>query len=262
VTPVSSLIEETDGAVRILRLNRPNAMNALDSELVRALSAALARARDDASIRAVLLTGEGGSFCSGADLKEALATLGQGASLGERVLPFQENVRIIASMPKPVVAAVDGAAVGFGADLALACDLRVLSDRAYLQEKFVGIGLMPDGGATFWLPRLVGVGRALELLLLGDKIEAARALELGLANRIVSPDSIVAEALALCRRLADGPPLALARIKMATRDALSSTLDEALAREATGQSELLRSGDLAEGVGAWAARRAPNFRGR
>jgi 2-(1,2-epoxy-1,2-dihydrophenyl)acetyl-CoA isomerase len=261
VTPVSSLIEETDGAVRILRLNRPNAMNALDSELVRALSAALARARDDASIRAVLLTGEGGSFCSGADLKEALATLGQGASLGERVLPFQENIRIIASMPKPVVAAVDGAAVGFGADLALACDLRVLSDRAYLQEKFVGIGLMPDGGATFWLPRLVGVGRALELLLLGEKIEAARALELGLANRVVSPDSAVAEALALCRRLADGPPLALARIKMATRDALSSTLDEALAREATGQSELLRSADLAEGVGAWAARRAPNFRG-
>ena len=261
MTGVSSLLEETDEKVRILRLNRPNAMNALDTELVGSLAAALGRARDDASIRAVLLTGEGGSFCSGADLKEALATIGQGKSLGARVVPFQENVRIIATMAKPVVAAVDGAAVGFGADLALACDLRVLSDRAYLQEKFVGIGLMPDGGATFHLPRLIGIGRALELLLLGEKVEAVRALELGLANRVVPPDAVVGEALALCKRLAEGPPLALARIKTATRDALSSTLDEALAREAAGQAELLASADLAEGVSAWAARRPANFRG-
>ncbi|HEX6271533.1 MAG TPA: enoyl-CoA hydratase-related protein [Polyangiaceae bacterium] len=259
---VSSLVEESDGAVRILRLNRPATMNALDTELVGALAAGLGRARDDESVRAILLTGEGGSFCSGADLKEALATIGQGQSLDQRVAPFQENIRIIAGAPKPVVAAVDGAAVGFGADLALACDLRVLSDRAYLQEKFVGIGLMPDGGATFWLPRLVGIGRALELLLLGERIEASRALELGLANRVVAPDALFGEALALCRRLADGPPLALARIKLATRAALSSTLDEALAREATGQGELLRSADLAEGVGAWAGRRKAAFQGR
>ncbi|HVR21312.1 MAG TPA: enoyl-CoA hydratase-related protein [Polyangiaceae bacterium] len=259
---LSSLIEETDDKVRILRLNRPAAMNALDTELVGALGAALVRARDDAAIRAILLTGEGGSFCSGADLKEALATLGQGQGLDARVAPFQENIRLIAGTPKPVVAAVDGAAVGFGADLALACDLRLLSVRAYLQEKFVGIGLMPDGGATFHLPRLVGIGRALELLLLGEKIEAARALELGLANRVVAVEALFDEALALCRRLAEGPPLALARIKAATRAALSSTLDEALAREGAGQAELLRSADLAEGVGAWAARRKANFQGR
>jgi 2-(1,2-epoxy-1,2-dihydrophenyl)acetyl-CoA isomerase len=262
MTGVSSLIEQTDDKVRILRLNRPSVMNALDTELVHALSAALGRARDDASVRAILLTGEGGSFCSGADLKEALATLGQGASLGDRVLPFQENIRIIASTPKPVVAAIDGAAVGFGADLALACDLRILSDRAYLQEKFVGIGLMPDGGATFHLPRLIGIGRALEALLLGEKIEAPRALELGLANRVVSVETLFHEALTLCRRLAEGPPLALSRIKAATRAALSSTLDEALVREGTGQAELLRSADLAEGVSAWAGKRNPNFQGR
>jgi enoyl-CoA hydratase/carnithine racemase len=262
VSAVSSLIEEHDDKVRVLRLNRPAVMNALDTELVHALSGALARARDDDAVRAVLVTGEGGSFCSGADLKEALAALGQGQPLEERVGPFQENIRIIAGMPKPVVAAVDGAAVGFGADLALACDLRVLSERAYLQEKFVGIGLMPDGGATFHLPRLVGVGRALELLLLGEKIEAARALELGLANRVVPPDALHTTALELCRRLADGPPLALSRIKLATRNALASTLDEALAREGKGQAELLRSADLAEGVGAWAMRRKANFQGR
>jgi enoyl-CoA hydratase/carnithine racemase len=262
MTGVSSLIEETDGAVRVLRMNRPATMNALDTELVGALGAALGRARDDATVRAVLLTGEGGAFCSGADLKEALATIGKGVSLGDRVLSFQEIVKLITSAPKPVVAAVDGAAVGFGADLALACDLRVLSNRAYLQEKFVGIGLMPDGGATFHLPRLVGVGRALELLFLGEKIEAARALELGLANRVVSPDALYGEALALCHRLAEGPPLALSRIKMATRAALSSTLDEALAREAAGQAELLRSADLMEGVSAWAAKRKASFQGR
>jgi enoyl-CoA hydratase/carnithine racemase len=237
-------------------------MNALDTELVQALGAALGRARDDDAVRAILLTGEGGSFCSGADLKEAMATIGTGGSLDGRVAPFQESVRIIASVPKPVVAAVDGAAVGFGADLALACDLRVFSERAYLQEKFVGIGLMPDGGATFHLPRLVGLGRALEFLMLGEKIEAPRALELGLANRVVAPEALHAETLALCRRLADGPPLALSRIKLATRAALSSTLDEALAREGAGQGELLRSADLAEGVSAWAMKRKANFQGR
>jgi enoyl-CoA hydratase/carnithine racemase len=259
---VSSLLEDQDDKVRILKLNRPQAMNALDTELVAALGAALARAHDDASVRAILVTGEGGSFCSGADLKEAMATLGQGKPLGERVIPFQAIVKSIAATPKPVVAAVDGAAVGFGADLALACDLRVLSDRAYLQEKFVGIGLMPDGGATFHLPRLVGIGRALELLLLGEKIEAARALELGLANRVVAPEACVPEALALAKRLSEGPPLALSKIKMATRAALSSTLDEALSREGAGQSELLSSADLVEGVSAWAAKRKPNFQGR
>src|SRR5687768_17704892 len=172
-------------------------MNALDTELVHALSGALARAWDDEAVRAVLVTGEGGSFCSGADLKEALATLGQGQALDERVGPFQENIRIIAGMPKPVVAAVDGAAVGFGADLALACDLRVLSERAYLQEKFVGIGLMPDGGATFHLPRMIGVGRALELMLLGERVDAELAKTLGLANRVVDVDALEPTALEL-----------------------------------------------------------------
>ena len=259
---VSSLIEEHDDKVRILRLNRPAVMNALDSELVLSLGKALESAQNDDSVRAILVTGEGGSFCSGADLKEAMATVGSGGSLEGRVVPFQAMIRTIVETPKPVVAAVDGAAVGFGADLALACDLRLLSDRAYLQEKFVGIGLMPDGGATFHLPRLIGVGRALEALFFGEKIDATRSLELGLANRVVSSDALFSEALAVCKRLAEGPPLALARIKMAVRAALSSSFDEALAREGTGQAELLRSADLAEGVTAWAMKRKANFQGR
>ena len=211
------LLEERHGAVALLKLNRPGALNALDSELVRALGDALERTTADASVRAVVITGEGGAFCSGADLKEALGSLGAGADLGGRLAAFQRNVRLIAAAPQPVIAAVDGAAVGFGADLALACDLRLLSERAYFQEKFVGIGLMPDGGGTFMLPRLLGLGRALELMLLAERLDAPRAVELGLGLRVVPATELQAQALALATRLAEGPPLALASIKLATR---------------------------------------------
>jgi 2-(1,2-epoxy-1,2-dihydrophenyl)acetyl-CoA isomerase len=256
------LLEERLGAVALLRLNRPEALNALDSELVQALGDGLSRVTADPGVRAVVLTGDGGAFSSGADLKDALRDLDAGAALGERLESFQRSVRLIARAPQPVIAAVDGAAVGFGADLALACDLRLLSERAYFQEKFVGIGLMPDGGGTFHLPRLLGLGRALELLLLGEKVEAERAVELGLGMRVVPSARLVAEALALAQALAEGPPLALAAIKRATRASLEGSLDEALTREATGQAELLRSADLREGVLAWKERRKPHFSGQ
>jgi 2-(1,2-epoxy-1,2-dihydrophenyl)acetyl-CoA isomerase len=257
-----TLLADRDGAVAVLTLNRPAAMNALNDELVRGLAAALENAAADAGVRAVVLQGAGGSFCSGADLKEALSQLGAGTALETRLAPFQASIRAIATAAKPVIAAVDGAAVGFGADLALACDLRLLSDRAYLQEKFVGIGLMPDGGGTFHLSRLVGLGRALEFLMLGERVEAAHALELGLANRVVSAAELSREAIALAKRLAEGPPLALAAIKRATRAAMSGTLEEALAREASGQAGLLASADLREGIAAWTERRPATFSGR
>ena len=256
------LLEERRGAVALLRLNRPAALNALDGELVGALCRALESVTLDPAVRAIVLAGSGGAFCSGADLKEALRDLDAGLALGERLAAFQKNVRLIVGSDKPVIAAVDGAAVGFGADLALACDLRLLSERGYLQEKFVGIGLMPDGGGTFHLARLVGLGRALELLLLGERIEAARAVELGLALRVVPEPQLLEEALALAERLADGPPLALAAIKHATRQSVAGTLDDALAREASGQTKLLQSADLREGVVAWTERRKPRFNGR
>jgi enoyl-CoA hydratase/carnithine racemase len=242
-------------------MNRPASKNALDAELVGALGAALGRAAEDDSVRAIVLTGEGGSFCSGADLKDAMQQLASGVALETRLVAFQASITAIANARKPVIAAVDGAAVGFGADLALACDLRLLSERAYLQEKFVNIGLMPDGGGTYHLARLIGPGRALELLLLGEKIEAPRALELGLANRVVPSERLLPAALELAATLAEGPPLALAEIKAAARAGLSGTLAEALAREAEGQARLLRSDDLREGVLAWMERRKPSFRG-
>src|SRR5882724_13545499 len=173
----SVLLVEREGPVATLIMNRPQTKNALDPELLEALAAGLNEVAADESVRAVVLTGSGDAFCSGADLKGALGDLEAGADLGPRIAKFHALIRAIVEAPKPFIAAVRGPAVGFGADLALACDLRVMGQDAYIQEKFVAIGLMPDGGGSFWLPRLVGVGRALEYLLLGTRIDAALARE-------------------------------------------------------------------------------------
>lgn len=258
----SILLEARHGAVAVLTMNRPRAKNALDRELVRALGRALAEAGGDPAVRAIVLAGAGGSFCSGADLKNTgldFSDLGRG--LGERMHEFHAIIRAIASAPKPVVAAVDGPAVGFGCDLALACDLRLATPRAYFQEKFVKIGLMPDGGGTFFLPRLVGTARALEMMMTGVAVDGARAEALGIVNRLSPPEALAADALALAESLAKGPPLALAEMKRAVYDGLASTLDAALDRERDGQLRCLTSADCVEGVMAWMERREPSFRG-
>ena len=256
----SVLLVERAGPVATLILNRPETRNALDPELLAALAAALSEVALDASVRAVVLTGAGDAFCSGADLKGALGDLEAGTDLGPRIEQFHALIRAIVQAPQPFIAAVRGPAVGFGADLALACDLRVLSRDAYIQEKFVAIGLMPDGGGSFWLPRLVGIGRALEYLLLGTRIDADSALTLGLANRVVDDER--SEARMLAETLAQGPPLALSAIKQAVRQAASGTIDAALEREKIGQTALLHSTDFREGVAAWSGKRAPKFTGQ
>jgi 2-(1,2-epoxy-1,2-dihydrophenyl)acetyl-CoA isomerase len=258
----SVLLVEREGPVATLTMNRPATRNALDPELLVALGAALREVTADPSVRAVVLTGAGDAFCSGADLKGALADLDTGADLGPRITQFHALIRAIVEATQPFIAAISGAAVGFGADLALACDLRVLAKDGYLQEKFVAIGLMPDGGGSFWLPRLVGLGRALEFLLLGTRIDADLALSLGLANRVVESTQAVAEANRLAHALAAGPPLALAAIKSAVRSGASGSIDEALEREKRGQTALLKSRDFREGVAAWSTKRAPKFQGK
>jgi 2-(1,2-epoxy-1,2-dihydrophenyl)acetyl-CoA isomerase len=257
----SVLLVEQEGPVATLTMNRPATRNALDPELLFALGAGLRAVTADANVRAVVLTGAGDAFCSGADLKGALSDLEANADLGPRIAQFHALIRAIVEAPQPFIAAVSGPAVGFGADLALACDLRVLGRDAYLQEKFVAIGLMPDGGGSFWLPRLVGLGRALEFLLLGTRIDADLASNLGLANRLVEPGQALIEARALAQSLALGPPLALAAIKRAVRQSTSGTIDDALEREQRGQTALLHSQDFREGVAAWSAKRAPKFQG-
>lgn len=258
----SVLLVEHEGPVATLTMNRPATRNALDPELLEALGAGLREVSADPSVRAVVLTGAGDAFCSGADLKGALEDLDSGTDLGPRISQFHALIRAIVQAPQPFIAAVTGPAVGFGADLALACDLRVLSRDAYIQEKFVAIGLMPDGGGSFWLPRLVGLGRALELLLLGTRVDAELAASLGLANRVVEPGRALDEAQQIARTLAAGPPLALAAIKSAVRQSTSGTIDDALEREKIGQTTLLQTRDFREGVAAWSAKRAPKFQGQ
>jgi 2-(1,2-epoxy-1,2-dihydrophenyl)acetyl-CoA isomerase len=247
------------GPVLELALNRPERRNALTRQLVLDLGRALREAQNDPAVRVVVLTGNGGSFCAGADL-EAIRGVPAGEIEG-RIREFHELILAITEMDQPVLAAVDGAAVGFGSDLALACDLRVLSDRAYFEESFSKIGLMPDGGGTYFLPRAVGA-RAFELIALGQRLDASSCQSLGLANRVVPSTELPSAVAELADRLANVAPLALAAVKGALRSGRQAELRLALAREAEGQARLLQSSDFQEGVAAFLEKRAPRFSGR
>lgn len=174
---------------------------------------------------------------------------------------FHAIIHSIVRCPKPTVAVMDGCAVGFGADMALACDLRIASSNAYLQEKFVNIGLMPDGGGTFWLPRLIGTARAMKAMLLGDKLDALTLDGLGLLAAVVPAASLRDESLKLAARLEAGPPLAYAELKRSVY-ASWGDIEAALKREREGQLKLLRSQDAIEGIMAWAQKRTPDFQGK
>lgn len=260
-TPASELLVRDQGNVRLIRLQRPSAKNALTLQVVEQLHEALASAASNSLVRALVLAGTPGAFCSGADLRWLAQEAASAAKVGPTLERFQALTLAIVQHPKPVIAAVTGPAVGFGADLALACDFRVLAESAFLQEKFVALGLMPDGGGSYFLTRLLGVGRALEMLMLGSRIDAAQAVSLGLASSLTADADTEAAALALAATLAAGPPLALTRIKQAVHGD-GEELRAALARERAGQLALLESADGKEGVRAFLERRAPIFRGQ
>ena len=251
---------ERDGAVMIIALNRPETKNALNQALVLELGRVLAELEGSTEIRAVVLTGEGGAFCSGADLKSAIserAITGPDARLDE----FHALIHGIIRAPQPVVAAIEGPAVGFGADLGLACDLKIMAEGSYIQEKFVKIGLMSDGGGSFWLPRLIGMARTMELLLFGEKVDAQQCLELGIANRVTPRGEARAFAVQWAKQLAAGAPLALTAIKRSVRESYKGGIEEALGREKEGQLQLLASQDMLEGVAAWMQKRPAEFKG-
>ncbi len=252
-------------AVATVVLQRPQAMNALDLETKDGLRAALHRAAADDEVRAVLLTGTGRAFCVGQDLREHVTALREQpveqvwGTVAEHFAPI---ARALLTMPKPVVAAVNGVAAGAGASLAFACDLRVLADSASFTTAFAGIGLSCDTGASWTLPRLIGQARALELLYFPRTVDAAEAQRLGLANRVVPAEALPAEAGALARELAAGPTLAYAGIRQALAFSTTHDLDRSLANEGEQMARTGASQDHRDAVAAFVAKERPVFRGR
>ena len=258
---MSEVVVEKVERTLVVTLNRPEARNSLTRSVLQALTAALDSASADPTVRCVVLTGAGGHFCAGADLRRTFAEDPELMDhLEDYMDVFHALIRAIVRCPRPTIAQMDGAAVGFGADMALACDLRMASTSAYLQEKFVNIGLMPDGGGTFWLPRLIGTARAMKAMLLSEKLDAKTLDELGLLVGVVSPEELKPATMALAKRIEAGPPLAYAALKSAVYANLGD-LEAALAREREGQLRLLRSSDCIEGIMAWSQKRPPAFTG-
>lgn len=257
------LVDDADG-VRTLTLNRPAAFNSLTAELKLTLRAELERAAEDGSVRAVVLTGAGKAFCAGQDLREHVALLDAGDPAPLRTVEEHYNplLRALATLPKPVIAAVNGMAAGAGASLAYACDLRVAAASAKFLMAFARIGLTVDSGGSWTLPRLIGYGRAMEMLLLAEPVAADRALEIGMVTRVVGDGEALTAAQELAARMAAGPTTAYAKIKQAVAAAATADLPAALAVEAATQSEAGQTADHREGVAAFVEKRPPAFTGR
>jgi 2-(1,2-epoxy-1,2-dihydrophenyl)acetyl-CoA isomerase len=252
-------VEVADG-IATITLDRPAALNALTIPMKVLLLQAFEAVAGDRAVRAVVLTGAGRSFCAGQDLRERLepGAPSLGEELRERYNPI---VRAMRALPQPIVGAINGVAAGAGASLAFACDIRVAAEDASFVLAFGKIGLIPDTGATWTLPRLVGLAKASELALLNDPLSAADAARFGLVSKVVPGEALMDEARALAVRLAAGAPAALAATKLLLEAGLSSDLEAALAAETDAQDRLGGARDHAEGIGAFMEKRPPRFSG-
>jgi enoyl-CoA hydratase/carnithine racemase len=256
---------QLDDGVATLTLDRPEQLNALTFEVYRELTDTLRSLRDEKEVRAVVITGEGRGFCSGGSVHEIIGPLLQ--LKAPELLAFTrltgELIGNIRSLPKPVVAAVNGVAAGAGAVIALACDLRVMAEAAKIAFLFVRVGLAgADMGAAHLLPRVVGLSRATELLMLGDVIDAPTAEKYGLFNRVVPHEQCLPEAMALATRLANGPTFALGMTKEILNAELHMDLFQALDNEARAQAVCMQTHDFREASDAFSNKRTPNFQGR
>ncbi len=255
---------ELNERVAVVTMNRPEALNALSLGLTRDLGAAFRRVSEDGA-RAVVLTGAGRAFCSGGDLREMRQMWEREgrieAFLEEPLGALHDVIRLSRETPVPFVAAVQGVCAGAGTNFALACDLVFAAEEAVFNEAFVKIGLSPDCGGSFFLPRAIGEKRAAELLMTGDAVNANQALEIGMINRVVSADTLMEEAMKMAKRLAGMPTGSIGRIKRMLNAAFANDLGSQLALEHECQIESGRSNDFKEGVHAFFEKRAPNFSG-
>jgi 2-(1,2-epoxy-1,2-dihydrophenyl)acetyl-CoA isomerase len=256
------LVDRTNG-VATLTLNRPESMNSLSVELKQALATAVDEVARDGSVRAVVITGAGRGFCVGQDLREhaALLEAGDPAPLNTVTEHYNPLITALATMPKPVIAAVNGMAAGAGAGIAFACDFRLASSSAGFLIAFANVGLSLDSGVSWTLPRLVGAARATALCLLAEPVGAEPALEMGLVNAVVEADRLPAAAHELAARLAAGPTAAYAAIKSSLAFAATATLEQSLAKEADLQSAMGATVDHRSATAAFLAKQKPVFTG-
>ncbi|USG65648.1 enoyl-CoA hydratase-related protein [Brevibacillus ruminantium] len=253
------LYEVTEG-VAVITLNRPEKFNAFTEQMNKEITAALKQAQKDADVRCILLTGAGRAFNAGQDLGDVQGGgVDFGGFLRNRYNPMILQFR---KTEKPIIAAVNGVAAGAGMSLALACDIRLASEKASFVNAFVNIGLVPDSGGCYFLPRIVGIGKALELAMTGEKLSAEEALKLGLVNQVYPADSFQEEALAYARKLAVLPTRAIGLIKRTMYKGLEMDLEETLEYETYAQEAAGSTEDHREGVAAFLEKRAPRFQGR
>jgi enoyl-CoA hydratase len=250
---VNGISVEHDGSVVRIRLDRPEKLNAVDTPMLDELSAHIRNVETDGSVRAVLLSGAGRAFCSGGDL-----TGGDTAGAADAA---NRVVRAITSLPKPVVAGVHGAAVGFGCALALSCDLVVAAPSAYFQLAFTRVGLMPDGGASALLPGLIGRARTARMAMTAERVSAATSFEWGMISHLTGEDDYQSVLADVLRSVSGGPTLAFGWAKRALVAATLTELESVQAVEAEGQLALIETADFREGARAFRERRSPDFRG-
>jgi len=249
--------------IAVITLNRPGAKNAFSPEMISLWDACLKEAKQDDSVQVIIVTGNGDTFCSGGDIRDMAD--GRLRSWGMKNFLWEGVHRIVLTMEdfdKPVIAAINGAAMGAGMDMALMCDLRVCSDKARLAESYITMGLAPGDGGAYFLPRLVGISKALELLLTGDVLSASEALDLGIVNKVVPHDTLMEETMKLAGKIANKPPLAVRMMKRAVYQAQTSTLRAHLDYISSQLSLLSETEDHREAALSFLEKRKPVFKGR
>jgi len=261
-----TVILKKEGHIATITMNRPEMMNALNTQMLQEMVAAIDEIACNDDVRVVVLTGAGRVFCSGADISEG----GKASGLSGTPVEMHHNLRNsyqkvalrLQRLDKPTIAMVNGAAVGAGCDFAFACDMRVGSEKARFRNGFVRVGLIPGGGGTWLYTRLMGLGRGLEFLFTGDFLEAEEAEHIGVLNKIVPADDLERETMELAQKIANNPPLAVQMSKMMAYKALDSDLEAALEQAAACQALALSSEDHREGVNAFIEKREAQFKGR